>query len=126
MWGNSTDTTPVINGPVMDPMAGQLALIMGAGIVAPPSGQNEDNAYSAPPVQTGSYEYIIPQMFPDVTITNIDTIPTAFQDWSAYGVDSFDVSGLTGGGFTGDIPQVVNGPIVYYDQSTGLYVNLSQ
>lgn len=124
MGPNSSDILTMLNGQGLDPSQGQSLLISGAGIVPAPPGQNEDNAYSCPPVEVGSYGFIIPQMFPNVTITNIDSVPTSFQNWGEYAVDGFDASGLIGGGFTGDIPQTTNGPVLYYDETTGLFVML--
>jgi hypothetical protein len=86
---------------------------------------NRNNEPAPPPVQVGSYEWIIPQMFPSEAIVNVPAIPPAFQDWAQYGVGVYDFSGLEGGGSTGDVPQDTNGPVLYYDTNTGLYVDLT-
>ena len=100
-------------------------LFAGAGHVPPPDPGNRNNAPASPPVQEGSYEFIIPQMFPNMDVCIIDNIPLAFQVWPHYAVNSYPISGLTGGGSTGNVPGITNGPIEYYDQATGTYVDLT-
>jgi hypothetical protein len=104
--------------------AGLYRLFAGMGRLFMDQG-NRNNEPASPPVQVGSYEWIIPQMFPSQAIVNIPAIPLEFQDWGAYGVNIYYLSGVEGGGSTGDVPQFTNGPVLFYDENTGLYVDIS-
>lgn len=107
---------------------GWVDLFSGAGYVAPPQPDNRANAPADPAVETGSYGFIIPQMFQagGAMITDIPVIPPFGRDWGQIQLNSYGLSGLTGGGSTGDVPQIVNGQTLYYDDSSGQYYDLSQ
>lgn len=99
--------------------------LTGLGYVDPPDAGNRSNAPANPPVQEGSYEYIIPQMFASQDIVNVPAIPPNYQDWAQYPVSLYGLSGLEGGGSTGDVPIVVNGRTLYYNEVTGMYYALN-
>jgi len=103
---------------------GFAQLLAGLGYRAPPDPGNTANAPANPPVQYGNYEYIIPQMYPNQSIVNIPYVPSEFQDWDQYALNVQGISGLEGGGATGDVPQIENGSVFYYDTTTGQYVEL--
>lgn len=107
--------------------AGWKAVFQGAGFIAPPNPGNMANAPANPSVQTGNYQFIIKQMFDGIgsMITDIPVIPPAFRDWGQYGVNVMGISGDTGGGATGDVPQISNGATFYYDDDSGQYVDLN-
>lgn len=104
---------------------GFKALYAGAGYVAPPQPGNTANAPANPSLQTGNYEYIIPQMWPNRRITDIPVIPPFGRDWAAYPVNTYGLSGLEGGGSTGQVPNVNQGATFYFDPDTGQYIDLS-
>lgn len=87
---------------------------------------NRANAPAAPPVQAGSYEYIQQPMFGNQGIVAVPSIPPAFQDWKQYPVDGYGLSGVAGGGSNNNNDFVIPHPaVLYYDESTGLMVNLT-
>lgn len=101
----------------------------GLGYVQPPNSGNRANAPADPPVQEGNYQFIQWQMLggagDNQAIVNVPEIPPAFRDWDGYPVNEYGVSGLTGGGaFASGMPLITNGPILYFDEATGLYVDL--
>ncbi len=87
---------------------------------------NRLNSPAGPPVQAGSYEYIQTAMFANQSIVAVPSIPPAFQDWRQYPLGEYGLSGVVGGGSNSNtafsIPQP---PVLYYDESTGLMVNLT-
>lgn len=107
--------------------AGGMKLLQGAGFVPPPRPDNTANAPADPAVVTGSYEFIIPQMFGDTAIVNTPVIPPGFRDNATpMPLNLYGLSGLTGGGVTGLTPNVSQGAVFYVDPETGSYVDLSQ
>lgn len=104
---------------------GWQKILTGIGGRAPDPG-NRGNAPAPPPVQTGPYEWIQWQMLRlRFTATDNLPVPPGFQNWSVIMLNSFGQSGLTGGGITGDVPQVQDVDSLYYDATTGLYVDLN-
>jgi hypothetical protein len=100
----------------------------GLGYVKPPDPGNSANAPAPAPVQTGGYQFIQPAMFgaggDNQSIVNVPSVPPAYRDSGAYAMNSYGLSGLTGGGSTGEVPDVDNGPVLYYDEISGLYINI--
>lgn len=99
----------------------------GLGYVAPPDPGNTANAPAAPPVQTGPYEFLQPFTYQrDNRLSDIPTIPPGYQNWDQFPLNLFGLSGLEGGGITGNVPDQYNqqGASLYYDSSNGLYINL--
>jgi len=107
-------------------VAGFSLLFRGLGRLFLDQG-NQNNEPAPPPVQMGTYEFIqnVRDLFPSQAIVNVPVVPPAFRDWAQYGVNYYDLSGLEGGGSTGDVPQETNGPVLYYDDTTGIYVDLT-
>lgn len=105
---------------------GFKTLFSGLGYVPPPQPGNTANAPANPSVQTGSYGFIIPQMFDGVgtRISDIPEIPPAFRDWGQMPLNLYGLSGLEGGGSTGAVPNVNQGAALYYDPDSGSYVDL--
>lgn len=118
--------SPMFKGAWESLTSGWKQVFSGAGYVAPPQPGNTANAPADPAVQSGSYQYIIPQMFPNDDITNVPFIPPFGQDWGAYPVNLYGLSGLTGGGSTGLTPNVNQGAVFFYDEGTNSYIDLSQ
>jgi hypothetical protein len=106
---------------------GWVDLFTGAGYVAPPQPGNMANAPAEPSVVTGSYQFIIPQMFDgrSVMITDVPSIPPFGRDWGQYAVNGYGLSGLEGGGSTGNVPQPGPGGSLYYDSDTNQYYDLN-
>lgn len=93
--------------------------------IAAPSGGNRDNAPASPPVQTGPYQWIQYQMYPDMSVADVPPP----NEWAPQMVlPEFGYSGLTGGGMVND-PLTGSGnmqaePLLYYDSQTGTYIDL--
>lgn len=106
---------------------GWADLFRGAGFVPPPRPDNTANAPATPPVQWGSYQYIIPQMFDGggSSITDVPVIPPFGVDWAQMPLNTYGLSGLEGGGSTGQVPNVNNGATLFYDSDSNSYVDLS-
>jgi hypothetical protein len=101
------------------------AFFAGLGYVEPPDPGNRANAPADPPVQQGNYQWLqMPADWTDNRTTNIENIPPAYRDLGNYAVPVFGLSGLEGGGSTGDVPELDNGTILYYDNTTGTYKNV--
>lgn len=108
----------------------------GLGYVAPPDPGNQANAPADPPVQTGGYQFIQETMYgpadllnstgDDQAIVNIPTVPPGYRDSDKYPVNEYGLSGLEGGGTTGDVPNQwgQQGSVLYFDPTTGLYIDL--
>jgi hypothetical protein len=100
----------------------------GLGYVPPPMPGNRANAPAAPPVETGTYQFIQDPMWggrgDNQSIVNIDSIPPAYRDWSDIGLNIYGLSGLEGGGSTGIVPILDNGQTLFFDENTGLYIDL--
>lgn len=107
-------------------MSAWSRLFSGAGRVPQMDAGNTANAPAAPPVQAGSYEYIQPAMFADQSILEIQAIPPGYRDWDYMAVDGYSISGLSGGGATGLVPQITQGAVFYFDPDTGQYLTLSE
>jgi len=102
-------------------------MLTGLGWIKPPDPGNTANAPADPPVQEGTYGFIQLSMFgagDQQDIVNVPFIPPAYQDTNLYPVNHFGLSGLEGGGSTGNVPQVTNGSILYFDPATGQLINL--
>ena len=112
-----------------NPLAALYDFMAGLGYVKPPDPGNTANAPAPAPVQTGSYQYIQQAMFggsgDNQSIVNVPSVPPAYRDNGMYAVNSYGLSGLTGGGTdNGEDDVLTNGPVLYYDEKTGLYVNI--
>jgi hypothetical protein len=119
-------------------LADLFSFIRGGGYVPPPDPGNTANAPASPPVQTGDYQFIQETMYgaaddlnstgADDSITSIAPIPPAYRDWSEFPVSEYGLSGLEGGGITGDAPNQFGhseqGQVLYFDPNTGLYYDL--
>ncbi len=105
------------------------AFIAGLGYVPPPNPGNTANAPAPAPVQRGTLQFIQPDFTggsgDNQAIVNIDPIPPAYQDTQAFGFNVMGISGQTGGGSTGIVPDIDNGAILYYDPETGQYIDLT-
>lgn len=100
------------------------ALFAGLGPV-PVNQGNRNNAPAPPPVQAGNYEFIQPAMYPDMSITDIPTVPPGYRDWNGYPLDQYGLSGLTGGGSSNDPAVQISGErLFYFDPKLGVYVNI--
>lgn len=108
---------------------GWADLFRGAGYVMPPQPGNTANAPGDPAVVTGNYEFIQWQMWDGAgvrsSIASVPHIPVWGMDWGQYGVNVAGLSGDFGGGSTGDVPQPGPGGSLYYDDTTGQYIDLS-
>lgn len=104
---------------------GWRQVFTGEGYVPPPMPGNMANAPADPAVVTGSYEFIIAQMFPSRAITDIPAIPPFGVDWGQYPLNGYNLSGLTGGGSTGLVPNVNQGAVLYFDTDSGNYYDLA-
>lgn len=106
---------------------GFAKLFRGLGYVPNPDPGQSANAPANPSVQTGSYQYIIPQMMDrfGVAITNVPTIPGWGVDWGQYPLNDMGLSGQLGGGATGDVPQLGPGGSLYFDPGSNSYLDLS-
>lgn len=119
----------------MAKLSGWLKLLHGDGPVNPPSPGNRNNAPATPPIQVGNYQWL--QSF---LVNGVDNgksmsvlapfhVPPAYQDWGAYPVNEFDVSGLEGGGIATapEMPSPNAAPgSLYFDPSTGLYYEMPE
>ena len=96
------------------------------GVPTPPIAQgNRSVAPADPPVQEGSYEYIQAPMFPNNAITNVPVVPPAYRDNGMIGLPGYGLSGLTGGGSTASpITQINAGSTLFYDEQSGMYIDL--
>ena len=112
-----------------NPLAPFLAWLKGE-YVQPPSGGARDIAPGNPPVQTGNYQFIQSFFFDNAgsgnSTTEIPDVPPAYQDWNQFPVNLYGLSGLTGGGITGDVPDpyTSQGASLFFDPSTGLYYDV--
>jgi hypothetical protein len=108
--------------------SGWIDLFRGAGQVPNPEPGNMANAPADPSVVTGNYQFIQHQMFdgPSSDVTDVPEIPPQFVDWGQYPLNVFGLSGLEGGGSTGDVPQADQGATLYYDSESGMYIDLNQ
>lgn len=97
-----------------------------SGIRQPPlDSGNRSNAPASPPVQAGSYEYIQQPMFGNQDIVMVPSIPPAFRNMATFGVNVVGPGGTTGGGINNGAAFDIPSPeVLYYDESTGMYVNL--
>jgi len=122
----------------LNPLAGFRQFMAGLGYVPVPDPGNQGNAPANPPVQTGDYQFIQEDMYGPVdllnstgrdnSITSIAPVPPAYMDSNAYPVNEFGLSGLEGGGISGVVPNPFygQGNTLFYDETTGLYVDLGQ
>lgn len=106
-----------------------LQFFGGLGYIPAPDAGNRGNAPALPPVQEGNYQFIQDSMLggqgDNQDIVNVPVVPPAYQDWSEYALNEYGLSGLEGGGANAPgMPTIDNGPILFYDETTGLYVNL--
>lgn len=112
----------------LDIVAGWLSVLNGKGRVNPPDPGNTANPPGDPPVQTGDYQFIQDFAFQGQghNITDIPTVPLAYQNVGEFALNVADPSGQTGGGYSLN-PQtgIVTEGNLYFDTSTGLYYDLN-
>lgn len=107
-------------------LAAWKQLFIGAGPVAPLDRGNTANAPAEPPIQAGSYEYIQSYLFPNQSLLSLPVIPPAFRDWNQFPLNQFGADGLTGGGvYGGKATEIPSPPVLYYDETSGTYVDLT-
>jgi hypothetical protein len=109
------------NNPPRSMMEGVREFFRGLGYGYNLRSDNMGNPPGRPPLQVGSYQFIIPQMFASQRLLNIDPTPRKFQDWGQFGIQRSGVSGIIGGGSTAGTPRVDPIPTATVDGITGEY-----
>lgn len=122
----------------LSPLIGLRDFMRGLGYVPQLSAGNMANAPADPPVQTGDYQFIQETSYgaadtlnstgDDQSIVNIPVVPPGYRDWDQQPVNEFGLSGLEGGGTSGNVPDpwTEQGNVLYYDTASGLYIDLGQ